>query len=191
MIQIQIGGYARNCEANSGGVSRVWVADSADFDFTTVAGSFNYTAVALVGGATIIGGSGFFPINFNYLEGQLKTGQSVKNSSNVYKNSLELFIPAFGMEASVFQAKMQKASSCGSLLFIMELYNGDVMVMGESSVNTVLIPTFRVVMDGSESDSGKAMDDANGVKLMFKGDYIRPLAEFTGGIAAIIALQGI
>lgn len=191
MIQFQAGGYARNCDANSGGVSRVWVADSADFDFTSIAGSFNYTAVALIAPATLIGGSGFFPINFNYLEGQLKTGQSVKSSSNVYKNSLELFIPVFGKEASVFQSKMQQASACGSLLFIIELYNGDVMVMGESSVNTIAIPIFRVIMDGAESDSGKAMDDANGVKLMFKGDYTRPLAEFTGGIAAIIALQGV
>ena len=168
----------------------MWVADSADFDWTTVPGSFNYTAVALTGGATLVGGAGFFPINFNYLEGQVKTGQSVKNSSNKYANSLELYIPIFGKEAAVLQSKLQQASSCGSLLLVIEEYNGRTLVMGEDTVNGATIPNFRVIMDGAESDSGKAMDDANGVKLMFKGDYIRPLAEFTGGVDAIIALEG-
>lgn len=192
MIQFQAGGYARQCDPNSGGVAAVWVADSSDFDWTNAGGTNTcvYSAVGLRGGATILDGSGFFPIGFDIYEGELKTGHSVKGSSNKYGNSLMVQLPVWGKEAGIFAAKMQKASACGSLLFVVQQNNGRIMVMGESYVNGIKIPPFRVIMDGTEFESGKQFDDINGAKFMFKGDYTRPLFEFTGGVDAIIALEG-
>lgn len=192
MVRFQAGGYTRQCDPNSGGISRVWVADSADFDWTNAGGTNTcvYSAVALVAGATILGGSGFFPIEFDIYEGELKTAHSVKGSSNKYSSTLTLQTPVWGKEAGIFAAKMQKASACGSLLFVVEQNNGRILVMGESIVNAGKIPLFRVIMDGTESDSGKQFDDMNGSKFVFKGDYTRPLFEFTGGASAIEALEG-
>lgn len=190
MLTIQVSGYTKPCESNSGGISRAWVFDPADFDFTQATASDPYTAVALAAGATIIDGSGFFPIGFDYLEGELKAPQTGKGSSNKYAHSLMLQVPVMGQELTKFLLDMQKASACSSLGFIVECNNGKVMVLGERVVNGGTIPFFRVVMDGTEVESGKAMDDHNGAKLMFKGDYTRPLHEFTGGVDAIIALQG-
>jgi hypothetical protein len=189
MLSVTVAKYIPSCEPNSGGISRAWVFDPADFDFTKPGATSEYTAVALAGSATILGGSGFFPIKFNYLEGQLKSPQTMKGTSVKYAHSLSLQVPEMGKELTDFLIKMQKASSCGSLAFIVEQNNGRVMVLGESIVNADVIPNFRVVMDGTELDGGKAFDDANGATLMFKGDYTRPLCEFTGGVAAIIALE--
>lgn len=190
MLTIQVEGYIKPCAPNTGGVSRVWVFDPADFDWTGIAGDFEYTAVALVAGATILGGSGFFPVQFDYLEGELKAPQSVKGSSNKYANSLALQVPVNGKELSKFIATMQQATACSSLGFVIEQNNSKVMIMGESIVNGGTIPFFRIIMDGTEIDTGKAFDDPNGAKLMFKGDYGRPLCEFTGGVDVIIGLQG-
>lgn len=188
MLSVSLSKYTPDCVQNSGGISRAWVFDPADFDFTLVSGA-GYTAVALVAGATVLGGSGFFPIKFNYVEGQYKATQSMKGTSVKYAHSLSLQVSIVGQTLAEFLIDMQKASSCNSLGFIIEMNNGKVIVIGESVVNSEVIPFFRVVMDGTELDGGKAFDDNNGATLMFKGDYSRPAYEFTGGVAAIIALQ--
>jgi hypothetical protein len=189
MLSVTVSKYVPSCIPNSGGISRAWVFDPADFDFTYAAGT-GYTAVALMGGATILGGSGFFPIKFNYLEGQYKASHTFKGSSNKWAHSISLQVAYIGQELADFLTDMQTASTCGSLAFVLELNNGKVIVIGESNVNSAVIPNFRFVMDGTEADSGKAFDDNNGAQLMFKGDYTRAAYEFTGGVAAIIALEG-
>lgn len=191
MLTFQASGYIKPCTPNTGGISRVWVFDPADMDFTQGGAPANsYSAVALTGGATILGGSGFFSIGFDYLEGQLKSPMNAKGSSVKYAHALSLHVPEVANDLTNFLITMTIALACSSLGFIIEQNNGHVMVMGESIVNGSPIPIFKVIMDGTEVDTGKAFDDANGAGLMFKGDYGRPLFEFTGGIAAIIALEG-
>lgn len=189
MLSIPVIGYVKPCTPNSGGISRVWVFDPEDMDFTYVPGSAIYSAVALRAGATILGGSGFFPIGFDYLEGRVQSAQSAKGSSNKWANTLELEVPFFGKELALFLESMQQATSCSSLGFILEQNNGKVVVMGEKYVNSATIPFFRVIMDGTKADGGKAYDDPNGAALMFKGDYSRPLYEYVN-VEDIIALQG-
>ena len=191
MLAVQVSGYTKPCVPNTGGISRVWVFDPADLDYTQGASPNNsYTAVALIGGATILGGSGFFAIGFDYLSGQYKAPQSVKGSSIKFAHELSLHLPSLDNDLTNFMLTMMNALACASLGFVIEQNNGHILVIGEQSVNGETIPLFRIQMDGTSVDSGKAFDDENGATVMFKGDYSRPAYEFTGGIDAIIALQG-
>ena len=195
MIQIQVTGYTKPCTPNSGGVSRVFVFDPADFNWTqaaaTAPGLGAYTAVALRAGATILTGSGFFEVGFDYLEGQYKAGHNAKGSSQKWAHTLTLEVPELCQNLASFFYGMQAALTCASLGFVIVQNNGHILIMGEKYVNAAELPAvFRVIMDGSEADSGKVFDDPNGGKLMVKGDYIRPLIEYTGGLATITALLG-
>lgn len=196
MLSIQVSGYTKQCDPITGGVSRVFVFDPADMDWTqgaiTAPGLAAYTAVGLHGGATILGGSGFFEIGFDYLEGDYKGTPSVKGSSQKYTHQLTLHLPEMSQRLTNFIFAMQSALTCTSLGFVIVLNTGKIFIMGEKIVNAAeLAAVFRVIMgDGGEIGSGKAMDDPQGATVVFKGDYGRPLNEFTGGIAAITALAG-
>lgn len=181
--------YNPTCINNAGGISRAWLFDAGDFDFTTGTAA-TYSAVALVAGATILGGSGFFPIKFNNLEGEYKaTHTQNTNNSNEYAHSVSLQVSVLGAELTDFMTLNQKASACGKLGLIMEMNNGKVIVVGESIVNADVIPLFKMRLDGTEMGSGKAWSDLNGATLSFKGMYNRPAYEFAGGVSAIIALE--
>lgn len=182
--------YDPTCINNAGGISRAWLFDAADFDFTTGLPPATYSAVALVAGATIIGGSGFFPIKFNNLEGDYKANHTQNtNGSNEYAHTASLQVQILGSELTNFMNLNQLLSACGRMGLILEQNNGKVIVIGESVVNGVTIPTFKVRLDGSEIASGKAWADNNGATLSFKAMYNRAAFEFTGGVSAIIALE--
>ena len=190
MLAILLQGYSPSCVPNTGGISRIWVFDPADMNFTQAAAGDPYTAVANNAGASPGTGGGFWPITFDYLEGQIKSPLTVKGSSQKFSHALTIHVAEFGNDLTTFLTTMQNATTCASLAFIIEQNNGHVMVMGEAWVNGVTIPRFRCIMtDGTETDSGKAFDDMNGATVVFKADYGRSLIEFTGGIDAIIALQ--
>jgi hypothetical protein len=188
MLAVTVGKYTPVCATNAGGVSRIWTFDAADFDFTYTPGT-GYTAVALMAGATVVGGSGFFPINFNYLEAEYKAPQTIKGTSVSYMHTLTLQVSTLSEELTDFMIKMQTASACGDLGFIIQLNNGTILVIGESIVNGDKLPRYRIIMDGSEMASGKAFDDNNGAALSFKGSFSKPAHVFTGGLAAIEALE--
>ena len=182
--------YDPTCINNAGGISRAWLFDAADFDFTTGVDPATYSAVALMAGATLIGGSGFHPIKFNHLEGEYKaTHTQNTNSSNEYAHTVSLQVQILGSELTNFMDLNQKLSACGRLGIVLELNNGKIIVIGESIVNAVVLPVFKVRLDGTELGSGKGWGDNNGATLSFKGMYNRAAYEFTGGSSAIIALQ--
>jgi len=96
MLSIALTKHNPACNSNSGGVSRAWVFDPADFTWTQAAPSTGipyppYTAVALMSGATLAGGSGFYPINFYYLTAQYKYPHSRKNTSNTWAHQFSCF----------------------------------------------------------------------------------------------------
>lgn len=194
MLSITNNKYVAPCLGNSGGISNAWVFDPADFTFTQAAGTASnplapYTAVALMAGATLVGGSGFYPVPFYYLTGSYKATHSKKNTSNVWAHELSFFMPRINSGLTEFIANLQAASSCSSLGWIIEDYNQTVTVLGEMNVGGVPIPLWRMLMDGSTEETGKSMEDDNGATVMIKGTYTRKAVQFTGGIAAIIALQ--
>lgn len=188
MLKITNAKYTPACGTNSGGISRVWNFDPADMDFTYTPGT-GYTAVGLVAGATVLGGSGFFPIAFNQYEADYKGPQTIKGTSVKYAHALSLQVSFIGQKLTDFLEKMDTASSCYGVGFVIEFNNGTIIVVGENVVDGASIPLWRMRHDGSDTDSGKAFDDNNGGTLMFKGDYSRPAREFTGGVTAIIALE--
>jgi len=190
MLSIPLTGFLKDCNPNQGGISRIWVADPADFNFTQAGATDPYTAVALNSGATVAGGSGFFKVDFTYLEATYKAAQSVKGTQNKVSHTLTAQLPKIsdGLNAFLFQA--MEAAYCSALLVVMQFNTGVIKVMGEAWVNAAPIPAvFRIVMDGTEEDSGKNYDDFSGANVSFKGDYWRPAFTFTGGLAAITALE--
>lgn len=189
MLSIDVLGYAAQCDPVNGGISRVWVFDPADIDWTQVTPGDVYTACALAAGATTAAGGGFREIKFDYLEGEYKAPFTRKNSSVKYNHALTLHLPQISQDMTKFLETLQKAAACASLGFVFQLNTGKVLVMGESIVNGDKIVQFRVLLDdGTEVGSGKMLDDSQGATVVFKGDYVRPLYEYTGGVSTIEAL---
>lgn len=195
MLTITLAKHNPSCNSNSGGISRAWVADPADFTWTQAAATAAvpyapYTAVALSAGATLVGGSGFYPINFYYQTAQVKSTHSRKNTSNTWAHQFSCYLAQENSDLINFIGTLQQASTCSSLMIVVEDSNGNIFVYGEAVVNgNPITAIWRMLMDGSEADTGKVFEDDNGISLMVKGNYIRPAIQFTGGLAAIIALQ--
>jgi len=191
VLSIPITGYNRPCVPDQGGISRMWVADPADFDWTQATSADPYTAVALNDGATILGGSGFFRIDFNYQEASYKAAQTLKGTANKWAYTVTCQLPFIDNKLNQFLATMQNAVTCSGLLLVVQFNTGTIIVMGERFVNSnELDALWRIALDGSDEDSGKVFDDFSGANVSFKSDYFRVPYEFTGGLAAIQALEG-
>jgi hypothetical protein len=62
-------------------------------------------------------------------------------------------------------------------------------VLGEKYVNDSAITKFIMKNDGSDGDSGKVLDDFNGVNLHLKGSYKRMAYEYTGSWDVVVAMS--
>lgn len=195
MLSITNNKYTAPCTSNSGGIARAWLFDPMDFTWTQAAATAAnplppYTAVALMAGATLVGGSGFYPIPFYYLTAEYKATQSRKLTANKWAHQFSCVMPQINSGLTEFIANAQTAGTCSSLGLVIEDYNTTITVVGEGVVNGVVIGAlWRLLMDGTEEQTGKAIDDDNSVTFMLKGDYNRKAVQFTGGLAAILALQ--
>jgi len=194
MLSITLAKHNASCNANSGGVSRAWLFDPADFTWTQASATAAdplppYTAVALSTGATLVGGSGFYPINFYYLSASYKATHSMKNSANKWTHEFSCFLPQISSDLTGYIANIQATSTCASVGLVIEDFNGTITIVGEGVINANPIPgVWRMLMDGSSEETGKALDDENGVNLVIKGDYNRKAIQFTGGLSSILAL---
>lgn len=195
MLSITLAKHSAACNANSGGISRAWLFDPADFSWTQAAATSAaplppYTAVALASGATLTGGSGFYPISFYYLSADYKATHSRKNSANKWMHEFSCFLPQESSDLTNYIANMQAASTCSSLGILLQDYNGTFTVLGEGVVNgNPVNQVWRMLMDGTTDATGKAIDDDNGVQLVIKGEYNRKAIQYTGTLASIVALQ--
>ena len=190
MLSIQTTGYLKACSPNHGGISRIWIGDPQDFNFTQAEPNGPYMAVSLNAGASIVGGSGFYKVDFTYLEGTYKSNQSVKGTQNKVSHTLTCQLPTMSTRLNDFLMTAMAATYCTGLLVVMQFNTGVIKVMGEAVVNSMPIPAvFRVIMDGTEEDSGKAYDDFSGANVSFKGDYWRFAMVFEGGVEGITALE--
>jgi hypothetical protein len=195
MLTVTSNKYTPACNANSGGVSRAWIFDPADFTWTQAAATAAnplppYTAVALVSGATLAGGSGFYPIPFYYLTASYKATHTRKNTANKWTHTFSCMLPQMSSGLTEYIANIQSASTCSSIGLLIEDYNGIFTVIGEGVVNgTAIAQLWRMLMDGTEEDTGKNIDDDNAVTLVIKGDYNRKAVQYTGTLDSIVALQ--
>lgn len=182
MLCVTLTAYKRACSGVTGGLSRLWVFDPADFDFTQAKTDDPYTVVARRMGAAT---AKMYPIKFQFKEAERTWKQSVKSCSVKYEHEIKAQLPQLSNDLTVFLKTLDSAGCCCGLGFIIQHNDGKIFVMGEKYVNASAIPFFEVKMDGSDGASGKLYDDFNGANVVVKGDYSRDLYEFTGGATAI------
>lgn len=194
MLCIKLKSFDRACGPTTGGVSRAWIFDRDDFNFTQSAADADgnkpgYSAIARRAGATAIGGAMLFSVLFQYQEAEYKYAQSRKGSSVKYAHTLEMVLPDLGQFITQWNEKVDQAGACCGIGLIVELNSGKILVLGEKYVNGVAIREWRIAQNGASGTSGKLFDDENIHTAVLEGDFYRGAYEFTGGVAAILALQ--
>ena len=177
------------CAVVPGGVARIFMADATLLDFTQASPVSGvpqpYTAITDLGTATNI-----YPIQFTRM--RAKYGYKMKNTDGVspsYTHALEFDVPDINMLTEQWSTLTDAQGYCCGILLFVVLNSGRILVMGEASVNgdPIAVP-FYTYQDGSSADSGAKMDDANTNKVILTGMYNRPLIEYTGGLASLLAL---
>ena len=194
MLSIKLKKHDVACAATTGGVSRVWLFDRDDFNFTQGAADADgnkpvYTAIARRAGVTSEGGGNLFPVLFQYKEGQYQYTQSKTGSSVKYEHTLTLLMPDLSHFITQWNERVDEASACHGVGLIIELNSGKVFVLAEKYVNDAPIREWRMEQNGSTGDSGKLFEDPNGQTTKLVGDFFRSAYEYTGGIASLVALE--
>lgn len=197
MLNVVFQKYTKACSSVAGGVSRIWFFDPADFDWTqTTTGTApvlvvkQYTTVARVSGATYAGGARMFSVPI-VQEEAFRTGKhsSRMGCSSRWEHELTFQLSQESKELTAYLQHLGDASCCAGLGVVIEHFDGKVFVMGESIVGGTPIPPFKAYMEGTETQSGKTMDEFNGATVKIKAVYTRELHEFTGGINVIIGFE--
>lgn len=194
MLCVKLKAYNKICQRTTGGVSRAWIFDRDDFDFTQAAADADgnkppYTAIARRAGATAIGGANLFPVLFEYKSGEYRYTQSLNGSSSKYEHIMEFIMPDLDHFITQWNEAVDRASACCGIGVIVELNSGKIMVLAEKYVNAAKITEWRMAQNGSTGTSGKLFEDPNGQTTLLTGDYSRSAYEFTGGAAALEALE--
>lgn len=195
MLCVKLKKYDVACAATTGGVSRLWIFDRDDFDFTQGAADADgnkpeYTAIARRAGATEVGGALLFPVLFQYKEASYSYTQSLNNGTSVkYEHNLEFLLSDISHFITQWNEAVDRASACCGIGVIVELNSGKILVLAEKYVNGSRIREWRMQQNGSTGTTGKLFEDANGQTTKLVGDFNRGAYEFTGGAAALEALE--
>lgn len=163
---------------------------------TVTAGGSGYTSTPTItitpAGAVVSDGAKLYPISFNKNgnEAEYTYKQSRKGTSVKYEHQIEFFVDDLDQLIAQWNKAVDDAGACGGLGLAVQLNSGKILIGGERYIgaNPVNIP-LTIRQEGSSGTSGKLFDDANGQTTILKGDFNRPLYEFTGGLAALTALQ--
>lgn len=194
MLCITLKAFDRPCAPTSGGVSRVWIYDRDDFNFTQGAADADgnkpqYSAIALRAGAIPADGALLFPVTFQVKEAEYRYTQSLNGPSVKYEHILEMLLPDIGHFITQWNEKIDAAAACCGIGLIVELNSGKILVLGEKYVNGTPIRDWRIGQNGSTGTSGKLYEDPNGQTTLLTGDFFRGAYEYSGGVAALIALE--
>lgn len=197
MLNVVFQKYTKTCASVAGGISRLWLFDPADFDFTVTSTGVApvlvvkaYTTMTRMAGATFVGGARTFSVPIIAEESE-RTGKmsSRKGCSVRWEHELTFQLAQLSKELTAYLQHLGDASCCAGLGCIIEHFDGKLYVMGEMYNNTVSIPRFFAYMDGTETTSGKVMDDFNGATVKIKAAYTRELHEFTGAVSVITGYE--
>lgn len=186
MICVNLKSFTRQCGSVSGGLSDLLVFDPSDFNFTNEANGA-YTAVARRAGATAEGGAMMFPIKFQENEANRTWKHTRTGCSVTYDMEIRAQLPQLSQETTEFLQSLDAAGCCCGLGLAIRHNDGKIFIAGEKYVNNASITKFSVVMDGSDGDSGKTLQEFNGANVLFKASYSRDLREFTGSWAVLEA----
>jgi hypothetical protein len=195
MLCVKLKNYDVTCAATTGGISRAWIFDRSDFDFTQAAADADgnkpvYTAIARRAGVTAEGGGNLFPVAFTYKEASYSYTQSLNNGTSVkYEHNVEFLLSDLSHAITQWNEAVDRASACCGIGVILELNSGKVIVLAEKYVNGSSIREWRMQQNGSTGTTGKLFEDQNGQTTKLVGDFNRGAYEFTGGTAALEALE--
>jgi hypothetical protein len=190
MICVSLVGYNRTCGAVTGGISDVGIFDPNDLNFTQAAAIAGvnqpYSAVAIRDTVT---DPAVFIIDFLVDNGQFTFKQTVNGCSTKYEFDVALQLAELSHDLATFLESMDAAGCCCGLGIFVRLNSGKTFVLGEKYVNDSAITKFIMKNDGSDGDSGKVLDDFNGVNLHLKGSYKRMAYEYTGSWDVVVAMS--
>lgn len=160
---------------------------------TITAGGTGYTtapSVALsVTGPTVAAGGRLFSFGFYENTGEYTyENPDTETCSTKYSHSMVGQFLNISQGLNNYLLSLGTAGCCCGLGMIIELNSGVILVMGEKYVGNVEQKRFKLKLS-SKGGSGKKFEDFNGAEVTVKGDFIRPLYTFTGGVAALLAFQ--
>lgn len=197
MLNVVFQKYTKTCTSVAGGISRIWLYDPADFNWTETSTGTppvltvkKYSAIVRQAGATFAGGARMFSIPI-IPEESLRTGKqaSRKGCGTRWEHEVTFQLAQLTGELEGYLQNLADASCCAGIGLVIEHFDGKLFSAGEMFVNTVSIPTFKMYMDGTETESGKVMDDFNGATVKIKGAYTRELREISVAVSVIIGLE--
>lgn len=191
MLGVSVTGYIQSCTNNSGGISRLWLGDSEDFNLTSGtngAQKDGYTAVARRTGATHAAGADLFEMILQEDSGKVTITNSEANGSAQWAYDIEGQLIQVQQSMIDFAQKLDSASLCGQLIWVWQDNNGKIWVAGEKWVDASNIVKFKIRQNGSVIDYGQQLNTFNGMNFKALGNYTRPAYEFTGGFTALSAM---
>lgn len=196
MLSITLRSFDRECAATTGGISRIWLFDRDDFNFTQDVADADgnlpgYSAVALRAGAIADDGALLFPIDFGDKSAEYRYAQSVNaNGYSVkYEHTVEFLMPDLDQFIATWNDRVDAAAACHGVGMIVELNSGKILVLGEKYVNNSRITDWKMKQNGSSGTSGKLFEDVNGQTTLITGDYKRSAYEYTGTAESLEALE--
>lgn len=179
------------CGIIAGGISKIYIFDPTTCDFTQAAPIASvvqpYTAITDL---TTAGGI-FFPVKFEQMSAEYDYDMKSEDGVTLgYTHKVMFSVPRINMIATQWAILLGNQGYCCGVGVLMITNSLDILVMGENSVNTVpLIPTFYTYQDGSKASTGKKGSDKNTVNVQINScEYFRPLIQYTGTIASVLAL---
>lgn len=177
------------CGVKAGGIARIAIGDATLWDFTQAAPVSGvpqpYTAITDLGTADVL-----HTVQFTRHQASYDVTQ--KNNDGTapsYDHVITFPVPDLSNLTYQWSSLVDAQGYCCGVLVVMVLNSGRVLIMGEGSVNAspLQIP-FYTYQDGSKGTTGKKMDDQNQYMVSIKGQYNRPLIEYTGSLSALLAL---
>jgi hypothetical protein len=175
------------CAVYPGGVAQVFTFDPTVFDFTSgspTPGGAAYTAITDLGTGSLIYG-----IKFTRMQAQYEFDQ--KNADGIaptYNHKWTLPVADINQLTKQWSTLIDAQGYCCGIGIITVLNSGRILIGGENSVDTAALAVpFYVYQDGSKATSGKKMEDQNQNTVQLIGQYNRPLVEYTGTLASLLA----
>lgn len=194
MLCVKLKSFDRICKPTSGGISRIWIFDRDDFDFTQAAADADgnkpkYTAIANMAGATPETGGNLFPVKFQPKEAEYRYTHSLTGSSVKYEHVVEFLLPDLDHFITQWNERVDAASACCGIGMIVELNSGILLVLGERYVNGSSVREWKIAQNGSTGTSGRLLEDANGQTTLLTGDYYRGAYELDVATSALEAFE--
>jgi len=162
-------GIAVPCEARSGGLVKLFLANRDDVTTFTFSGG-RYTAAIMNGGAV------FFEFEFEIDTAERRENGVLENGSSKYTHEIEWFTPKLTSDNRDRLQEIMDASACG-VIAIAEDANGLKWVVGYSES---FLKKRALKLQSDASLSGKAFTDLNGSTVIVLSEDTTKDVEFTG-----------